>query len=201
MSRRPIRAMNRASTFSRMARCAARLAGHPATFLIAVGIVLAWAALGPVFDYSDTWQLVINTGTTIITFLMVFLIQHSQNRDSEAVQLKLDELIWSLERAHNALLDVEELGDEDIRMLKRRYLEVARAARDELRKRPPKASRDPDADDKAPDPDDDPADALRDCDEPEDHERAAAEKSKGDQREAREQDEDRAPRRSPFVRR
>ena len=145
-----MRTMYKGSWFSRTARKTARATGHPLVFAFAVATIVGWALLGPVFDYSDTWQLVINTGTTIITFLMVFLIQHSQNRDSEAVQLKLDEIIWSLERAHNALLDVEELEEVDIRELKLRYWEVARRAREELRLKPPGPVLDPASGLKAP---------------------------------------------------
>jgi low affinity Fe/Cu permease len=111
----------------------ARRAGHPATFCIAVSIILLWAATGPLFGFSDTWQLIINTGTTIITFLMVFLIQNTQNRDSEAIQVKLDELIRSIEGAHLALLDLEELGDKDLDRIVRDYRELAREARKDLR--------------------------------------------------------------------
>jgi low affinity Fe/Cu permease len=100
------------------------------TFMIALGIIVAWAATGPLFHFSDTWQLVINTGTTIITFLMVFLIQNTQNRDTEALQIKLDELIRSLEAAHNDLLDLEELDDEELELIRKDYLQLAKAARE-----------------------------------------------------------------------
>ena len=102
------------SWFTRFAKTTARAAGHPATFCVAVAVIVLWAATGPLFGFSDTWQLVINTGTTIVTFLMVFLIQNTQNRDSEAIQVKLDELIRSIDGAHLALLDLEELDDEDL---------------------------------------------------------------------------------------
>jgi low affinity Fe/Cu permease len=121
------------SWFTRFAKMTARRAGHPATFCIAVSIILLWAATGPLFGFSDTWQLIINTGTTIITFLMVFLIQNTQNRDSEAIQVKLDELIRSIEGAHLALLDLEELGDKDLDRIVRDYRELAREARKDLR--------------------------------------------------------------------
>jgi len=94
--------------FERFARAAARTAGRPATFGVAMAVIAVWACFGPVFHFSDTWQLVINTGTTIITFLMVFLIQNTQNRDSEAMQLKLDELIRASGQCHNAVLDIED---------------------------------------------------------------------------------------------
>jgi low affinity Fe/Cu permease len=95
---------------------------------------LVWAASGPIFAFSDTWQLVINTGTTIITFLMVFLIQNTQNRDSTAVQLKLDELIRAINGAHNGLLDLEELSDEDLARIRARFETLARESRENLKR-------------------------------------------------------------------
>jgi low affinity Fe/Cu permease len=115
------------------ARGAARAAGRPLTFVLASLIVLTWALTGPVFHFSDTWQLVINTGTTIVTFLMVFLIQNTQNRDSEAIQLKLDELIRSCGGAHNAVLDIEELSEEELDEIKQGYALLARKALEEVR--------------------------------------------------------------------
>src|ERR1044071_3887008 len=126
--------MYRTTKFSRVAKWTARTAGHPSAFVIAVGIIVLWAVTGPAFHFSDTWQLVINTGTTIVTFLMVFLIQNTQNRDSQAIQLKLDELIRATELAHNALLDLEELSVEDLDKIRDRYEELARTARDQLRR-------------------------------------------------------------------
>ncbi len=126
--------MYRTTTFSHLAKWTARTTGHPLAFVVAVGIIVAWAATGKLFHFSDTWQLVINTGTTIVTFLMVFLIQNTQNRDSQAIQLKLDELIRATEKAHNALLDMEELSLEDLDKIRDRYEELARDAREELRK-------------------------------------------------------------------
>jgi len=126
--------MYRTTKFSRLAKWTARTAGHPTAFVIAVAIIVGWAATGPIFHFSDTWQLVINTGTTIVTFLMVFLIQNTQNRDSQAIQLKLDELIRASEKAHNALLDMEELSLEDLDKIRDRYEELARDAREQLRK-------------------------------------------------------------------
>jgi len=102
--------------------------------MAAVLIILAWGITGPLFGFSDTWQLVINTGTTIITFLMVFLIQHTQNRDSHAVQLKLDELIRAVSGAHNALLDLESLEENELERFRVRYEEIARSAREALRR-------------------------------------------------------------------
>ena len=118
--------------FSRIARRTARAMGHPAAFAVAILIVVGWAALGPIFHFSDSWQLVINTGTTIVTFLMVFLIQNTQNRDSDAIQVKLDELIRT-SKAHNVLLDLEELSQEDLDRVKKRYEELAEKARKELK--------------------------------------------------------------------
>ncbi|HKQ15823.1 MAG TPA: low affinity iron permease family protein [Steroidobacteraceae bacterium] len=123
----------RGSWFTRFAKITARAAGQPATFGIAVLIIVLWAATGPLFGFSDTWQLIINTGTTIVTFLMVFLIQNTQNRDSQAIQVKLDELIRSIQGAHLALLDLEELDDEDFERICSDYRELARQARRDLR--------------------------------------------------------------------
>ena len=122
--------MSASSLFSRMAKWASRFTGRPLCFALAMLVVLAWVVTGPVFHYSDTWQQVINTGTTIVTFLMVFLIQNSQNRDTEAIQLKLDELIRATRGAHNALLDLEELEEAELDGFRSRYTALARAARD-----------------------------------------------------------------------
>ena len=121
------------SWFSRFAKWTARYSGRPLTFCLAVGLVLAWAITGPYFQFSETWQLVINTGTTIITFLMVFLIQSTQNRDAEAVQVKLDEIIRSIKGAHTALLDLEELEEEELDKIHGQYEELAAQARKKLR--------------------------------------------------------------------
>jgi low affinity Fe/Cu permease len=122
-----------ASPFSRFSKWTAHAAGHPVAFLAATLVIVVWGMTGPLFGFSDTWQLVINTGTTIVTFLMVFLIQNTQNRDSAAVQLKLDELIRAMSGAHNALLDLEELAEADLARLRDRYEELARRARADLR--------------------------------------------------------------------
>ncbi|HZO28105.1 MAG TPA: low affinity iron permease family protein [Chloroflexota bacterium] len=122
------------SPFASFSKWTAHAAGHPLAFLAALLIILAWAVTGPLFGFSDTWQLVINTGTTIVTFLMVFLIQNTQNRDSAAVQLKLDELIRATSGAHNALLDLEELTESELERLRRRYEDLARQARENLRR-------------------------------------------------------------------
>jgi low affinity Fe/Cu permease len=118
--------------FSVIARRIAVLAGRPWVFLLAVATVLLWALSGPLFGFSDTWQLVINTSTTIITFLMVFLIQSTQNRDTEAIQLKLDELIRATQGAHNALLDLENIDDERFEQYRRSYRRLAAHARRKL---------------------------------------------------------------------
>ncbi|MDO8648369.1 MAG: low affinity iron permease family protein [Candidatus Peregrinibacteria bacterium] len=120
--------------FTTFSKWTAYAAGHPGAFITAGLIIVAWLITGPMFGFSDTWQLVINTGTTIVTFLMVFLIQNTQNRDSQAVQIKLDELIRASDRAHNALLDLEELTEKELLMVKERYEKLARQARDDLRK-------------------------------------------------------------------
>ena len=120
-------------SFDRFARWASRVTGQPVTFGLAMLVLVVWAATGPFFGFSDTWQLVINTGTTIVTFLMVFLIQNTQNRDSEAMHIKLDELIRAIEGAHNALLDLEELTEKDLDRIRAPYAELARRARHELR--------------------------------------------------------------------
>ena len=119
--------------FHRFARFSARATGHPFAFGLAAGIIVAWAVTGPLFSFSDTWQLVINTGTTIVTFLMVFLIQNTQNRDSEAMHLKLDELIRATKTTHNALLDIEELSESELDELKTNYAKLAAEAREEVR--------------------------------------------------------------------
>jgi low affinity Fe/Cu permease len=122
------------SLFTRVAKGTSRFAGRPGTFMLVVALVLAWAISGPIFGYSDTWQLTINTFTTIVTFLMVFLIQATQNRDAEAIQIKLDELLRAQQGAHNALLDLEELEEHELMRLRENYLRLAEEARSKLRK-------------------------------------------------------------------
>lgn len=122
----------RKSLFSNLASWTAHTAGHPGAFAIAVFTIIGWAITGPIFDYSDTWQLVINTSTTIVTFLMVFLVQNTQNRDGAAVQLKLDELIRAVQGAHNAFLDLEELTEHDLNRIRERYTTLARQAREDM---------------------------------------------------------------------
>ena len=126
--------MYHGSLFNRFAKWTAHATGHPAAFVIAVLTILVWAITGLIFGFSDTWQLVINTGTTIVTFLMVFLIQSTQNRDSEAMQLKLDELIRAMNGAHKGLLDLEELTEEDLNRIKAHYEALARKSREDLKR-------------------------------------------------------------------
>ena len=116
------------SWFDRFSSAVTRAAGSPIAFGIALGIVVVWAATGPVFKFSDTWQLVINTGTTIITFLMVFVIQQSQNKDTLAIHLKLNELIACDAAANNRLIDVEDLSPEELAVLKKFYVKLAKLA-------------------------------------------------------------------------
>lgn len=125
--------MQQSSWFDRFSKLSARTAGRSATFTIACTSVLAWIATGPLFHYSDTWQLAINTATTIITFLMVFLIQHTQNIDSQAVQIKLDELIRATKGAHNALLDLEEMTEKQLDEIRMKYEFLAKVAKCKLR--------------------------------------------------------------------
>jgi low affinity Fe/Cu permease len=117
------------SWYSKFAKAASHFCGRPPVFSIAVALIVVWLVTGPLFGFSDTWQLVINTGTTIITFLMVFLIQNTQNRDTQAIQVKLDELIRATQGAHNALLDLEELEEEELDAFRKRYEALAAQAR------------------------------------------------------------------------
>lgn len=124
--------MSSASWFSRFAKVISRYSGKPKVFFLAALMIVVWGFTGPLFGYSNTWQLVINTGTTIITFLMVFLIQNTQNRDTEAIQLKLDELIRATKGAHNALLDLEEMEEEALDKFRAKYERLAKSARGAL---------------------------------------------------------------------
>src|SRR5262249_21263142 len=127
------RKMQKRSWFSYVAKRWAYIAGLPASFVVAFCFIFVWALTGPIFGFSDTWQLVINTSTTIITFLMVFLIQNAQNRDSAAVQLKLDELIRATKDAHNSLMDLEELESEELEKIRNKFEDMAEKARKKLR--------------------------------------------------------------------
>ena len=120
------------SRYIGFAKAASHFCGRPRTFVLAVTVIVVWIVSGPLFGFSDTWQLVINTGTTIITFLMVFLIQNTQNRDTEAIQIKLDELIRATTGAHNALLDLEEIEEDALDDFRRKYQVLAASARDDL---------------------------------------------------------------------
>jgi low affinity Fe/Cu permease len=120
--------------YTRFAKSAARFCGRPLVFVMAGAVIGIWAITGPLFRFSDTWQLVINTGTTIVTFIMVFLIQNTQNRDTEAIQVKLDELIRATQGAHNALLDLEELEESSLESFRTRYQQLASKAREEMRR-------------------------------------------------------------------
>ena len=124
--------MKLAKTFNKMAQATAKFTGHPVCFCMAITVVLVWAVCGPFFGFSEVWQLVINTGTTIITFLMVFLIQNTQNRDTAAIQIKLDELI-RVSVAHNALMDLEELEEAEIEEFRKKYQKLAAAARKKIK--------------------------------------------------------------------
>ena len=119
------------SFFNKFATAATEATGRPAAFIIATLIIIVWAVTGPLFNYSETWQLIINTGTTIITFLMVFIIQHSQNKDTMALQLKLNELIASHDKASNRLIDIEDLTEAELQQLKKFYIKLSRLAEKE----------------------------------------------------------------------
>jgi low affinity Fe/Cu permease len=123
------------SHFTKFARATALYTGKPITFISAVSVIIIWAVSGPFFGFSDTWQLVINTGTTIVTFLMVFLIQNTQNRDTEALQLKLDEIVRSLRGARNQVLDLEEMDEEQLDEIREEYLMLAEKARKQQEKK------------------------------------------------------------------
>ena len=124
--------MAKSTWFTRVAKKTAHYTGRPIAFGLAAGTILIWLITGPIFDYSDTWQLIINTGTTVITFLMVFLIQNTQNRDTAAIQIKLDELI-RVSVAHNALMDLEELEESELEQFRKKYQKLAAAARKKIK--------------------------------------------------------------------
>jgi len=124
--------MNQVSLFARFAKAASRFTGRSISFNLALMVIALWLISGPIFSYSDTWQLVINTATTVVTFLMVFLIQNTQNRDTEAIQIKLDELIRSTQGAHNALLDLEELDEKTLDEFREKYESLAAKARTQI---------------------------------------------------------------------
>ena len=119
---------SKSTLFTKLSKKTSTAAGNPLTFIGAVAVIVVWACLGPVFGFSDTWQLVINTGTTIVTFLMVFLIQNTQNRDSIAVQLKLDELIFAIKEADNTFLDIEDLDEKELERRRRKMVDLAEVA-------------------------------------------------------------------------
>ena len=124
--------MEKSGGYASISKTIARVCGQPIVFLLAVGVIVVWIVTGPLFGFSNTWQLVINTGTTIITFLMVFLIQNTQNRDTEAIQIKLDELIRATAGAHNALLDLEEMDEQLLDQFRAKYQVLAKSARRKL---------------------------------------------------------------------
>ncbi|HSP54003.1 MAG TPA: low affinity iron permease family protein [Dehalococcoidia bacterium] len=126
-----------ASMFTRLARACSRATGEPVTSAAAMAVIMLWAVTGPIFHFSDTWQLVINTATTVITFLMVFLIQNTQNQDATATQLKLDEIIRAIGGARNAMLDMEEMNQEDLDRMKVGYMKLAKHARNGKSERGP----------------------------------------------------------------
>jgi low affinity Fe/Cu permease len=125
--------LSKRGKFSQFAKWVAHVTGLPGTFMVALLVIIVWAATGPLFHFNDTWQLVINTSTTIVTFLMVFVIQNAQNRDSKAMQLKLDELVRAHKAAHNSLIDLEELEEEELEQIRCQFEIVAKQARDRLR--------------------------------------------------------------------
>src|SRR6201982_2782399 len=120
--------------YSKYAKAASHFCGRPRTFVLAVAVIVVWIVTGPIFGFSDTWQLVINTGTTIATFLMVFLIQNTQNRDTAALQITLDELIRVQLGAHNATLDLEEMSEKDLEKMRLRYEAIAHEARAKVKR-------------------------------------------------------------------
>jgi low affinity Fe/Cu permease len=122
------------SLFFRFSKCASHKTGEPAAFGLAMGVIVVWILTGPMFHYSDTWQLIINTSTTVVTFLMVFLIQNTQNRDILAVHLKLNELIRAIRGANNAIIEIEELSEEELLVIDEKYKELVHQTVQEARK-------------------------------------------------------------------
>jgi len=131
------------SWFTQFSQFAAQFTGRPTTFIVAVSVIVVWAVTGPLFGYSDTWQLVINTGTTIVTFIMVFVIQNTQNRDTAAMHIKIDELIRVSRGARNVLLDLEELDDKDLEGIRQDYERLAEAGRSKAHTKSPRAAAKP----------------------------------------------------------
>jgi low affinity Fe/Cu permease len=127
--------MSKPNLFARFSHAVSHISGRPATFALALGLIVAWALSGPIFGFSETWQLVINTATTIITFLMVFVLQNTQDRDGEAVQAKLDELIYALKGADNHFVQAEKLSDGELHELRTRLVKQAEAATSEIERR------------------------------------------------------------------
>ncbi len=126
--------MNTNTWYGHFTKNFAKITGKSITFILAIALIFTWIISGPFFNFSDTWQLVINTATTIITFIMVFIIQNTQNRDTEAIQIKLDELIRVTKKAHKTLMDIEELEDEQIDALRAKYTELAKSTRQKINK-------------------------------------------------------------------
>src|SRR5450759_7246 len=126
--------MTRRTKYSRFSQWFAQASGRPLSFTLALGLIIAWIVIGPVFHYSDTWQLVMNTISSIVTFLMVFVIQNTQNRQTDVLQIKLDELIRATKGAHNALLDLEEIEDTQLKKFKDHFTTLAYSAREELKR-------------------------------------------------------------------
>jgi low affinity Fe/Cu permease len=118
--------------FTAFAQATSNWTGSAAAFAVAVGVIVVWGVTGPIFHYSDTWQLVINTGTTIVTFLMVFLIQNSQNRDAKVIQLKLDELLRAVETAETSLINMDEMSEEELQQVQEEFTRVAAEAKEEI---------------------------------------------------------------------
>ena len=126
--------MSFTSWYSEFSQAFAHVSGRPVAFAMALGLTLLWLVTGPIFRFADTWQLVMNTISSIVTFLMVFVIQNTQNRQTDALQIKLDELIRATHGAHNVLLDLEDLQEDNLEEFKARYLALARRAREDLKR-------------------------------------------------------------------